>query len=98
VTRRRESRRPASPAALPSLGSVSQPAGPFAPGTEACRGCGGTDLVRIQMGAPAGRAVVFVSCRACERTGWFAEDGDGTPLTGDDVAGLPSPGGSRAAG
>ncbi len=96
MTRRRESRRAAEPHA--PLGSVSQAAGPLAPGTSTCLGCGGTELVRIRMGAPGGRDVVFVSCRHCERTGWFALDGDGTPLTTEDVAGGGPAGGPPAAG
>lgn len=96
MTRRREPRRAPAPAPLPPLGSVSQPSGPHAPGTLACLGCGGSELVRIRMGAPGGRDVVFVSCPTCERTGWFAEDGDGAPLTSEEITGLGSPGGDRA--
>jgi siroheme synthase (precorrin-2 oxidase/ferrochelatase) len=84
VTRRRD-RRSAAPE---PLGSVSHPLGGNTLGTEACLGCGSTDLVRIRMGPQGGRPVVFVSCRACERTAWFAEDGDGTPLGPDEVAGF----------
>lgn len=95
MTRRKDPRRAAAGLPLP-LGSVAQPVGPLTPGTEACRGCGGTDLVRIRMGAPGGRDVVFVSCPRCELTGWFAEDGDGTPLTSAEVTGLHSPGGDAS--
>jgi hypothetical protein len=95
VTRRKSPRRAVAKSALP-LGSVAQPAGPLTPGTESCQGCGSTDLVRIRMGVPGGRAVVFVSCPRCERTGWFAEDGDGTPLTSAEVTGSPSPGGDAS--
>lgn len=96
MTRRREPRRAAEPRT--PLGSVSQAAGPLAPGTATCLGCGGSDLVRIRMGAPGGREVVFVSCRHCERTGWFAVDGDGTPLTSEDVAGARPAGDPPVAG
>lgn len=82
MTRRRESRRAAS-ATPPPLGSMSQQVPVQAPGTRTCSACGSTDLVRIQMGAPTGRPLVFVSCRACEQTAWFAQDGDGTPLNPD---------------
>ena len=95
MTRRKDTRRAAANLPLP-LGSVAQPVGPLAPGTEACRGCGSTDLVRIRMGAPGGRDVVFVSCPHCEQTGWFAEDGDGTPLSSAEITGLGSPGGEQA--
>lgn len=69
------------------LGSMSQPGGPLAPGTEACQQCGSPDLTRIRMTLSSGRPAVFVSCTACERTGWFALDGDGTPLPRDEVVG-----------
>ena len=95
MTRRKDPRRSAADLPLP-LGSVAQPVGALTPGTEACLGCGNTDLVRIRMGAPGGRDVVFVSCQRCERTGWFAEDGDGTPLTSDEVTGLSSAGDDEA--
>ena len=93
MTRRRESRRSAE-GPVP-LGSVSQGSGPLVPGTRQCLRCGSTDLVRIRMGVAAGRNVVFVSCPRCEHTGWFDEDGDGTPLNSEDVTGLP-PGGGPA--
>jgi hypothetical protein len=94
VSRRKDPRRVAANAPLP-LGSVSHAAGALAPGTEACLGCGATDLVRIRMGSPSGRDVVFVSCPSCERTGWFADDGDGQPLSSADVTGLQPPGGGE---
>ncbi len=94
MTRRKDPRRAAAEQPLP-LGSVAQPVVPSTPGTEACLGCGSTDLVRIRMGAPGGREVVFVSCPHCERTGWFDENGDGRPLAGDEIAGLRSPGGEQ---
>lgn len=87
---RRHDRRSAVPEPPEPLGSVSRPPGGIALGTEACLGCGSTDLVRIRMGPQGGRPVVFVSCRACGRTAWFAEDGDGTPLGPDEVAGFTS--------
>lgn len=93
MTRRKDSRRVAS-APLP-LGSVAQPVGPLAPGTESCVSCGATDVVRIRMGAATGRRVVFVSCPHCERTAWFDEDGDGTPLRGEDL-GIDPAGGRQA--
>ncbi|HEY0118466.1 MAG TPA: hypothetical protein VGC04_06780 [Cellulomonas sp.] len=95
MTRRKDPRRVAANTPLP-LGSVSGPVGPLTPGTETCLGCGSADLVRIRMGAPGGRDVVFVSCPTCERTGWFAEDGDGTPLTSEQITGLGSSGGDQA--
>ena len=94
MTRRKETRRvPSAP--LP-LGSVAQPAGPPARGTEACLSCGATDLVRIRMGVAGGRNVVFVSCPRCEHTAWFDEDGDGTPLSSEDVTGIDPTGGRQA--
>ena len=96
MTRRKDGRHGSRAEPLP-LGSVAQPADLLTPGTEACLGCGATDLVRIRMGAPGGRDVVFVSCAHCERTGWFALDGDGAPLTSKDVTGFDAPGGSGAA-
>lgn len=91
MTRRREPRR--QKAAPVPLGSVSQHGGALAPGAEACLGCGNTDLVRIRMGSPGGRELVFVSCPRCERKAWFAVDGDGTPLSSDEVTGGgPEPG------
>jgi hypothetical protein len=32
-----------------------------------------------------GTAVVFVSCHRCEHKGWYPTDGDGTPLSRDEV-------------
>lgn len=95
MTRRREQRRSSVSEQPEPLGSVSRPFGPLVPGTQTCLACGSADLVRIRMGAPGGRDVVFVSCRACEHTGWFDADGDGTPLTSDEVANLQTPGGRR---
>ena len=80
MTRRREARRAVS---APPLGSMSQQPAAHAAGTQTCSACGSTDLVRIRMGAPTGLPLVFVSCRACEQTAWFALDGDGTPLSAD---------------
>jgi hypothetical protein len=65
---------------------MSRPAVPSAPGSQVCHQCGSSDLVRIRMGSTSGRPMVFVSCRQCEQRAWFAEDGDGTPLSAD---GLP---------
>lgn len=76
----RRDARPAEP-----LGSLSQAGGPVAPGTAACQQCGETNLTRIRMTLASGRPAVFVSCPSCERTGWFALDGDGTPLPRDEV-------------
>jgi len=90
VTRRRESRRVAE-GPVP-LGSVSQGGGPLLEGTRECQRCGSTDLVRIRMSTPTGRAAVFVSCPACEHRAWFALDGDGTPLSDEDVTGRPAGG------
>ena len=96
MTRRKDPRRAAANAPLP-LGSVAGAVGPLMPGTEACVACGATDLVRIRMGATTGRDVMFVSCPHCEQTAWFAADGDGTPLTSEEIVGLASPGGGEAA-
>ena len=87
---------PRAPRAPLPLGSIAQPAGPVPPGTAACLACGATDLVRIRMGGAGGRNVVFVSCPHCEQTAWFDEDGDGTPLRGEDVTGVPPAGGPEA--
>lgn len=85
--RRGDAARARAAAAPEPLGSISQPQGPLAPGTEACRRCGETRLTRIRMGLPDGRPATFVSCPSCELTGWFALDGDGTPLSRGDLAG-----------
>jgi len=90
MTRRREGRR--ATAAPPPLGSMSQQAATHVPGTQTCWACGSADLVRIRMGAPTGRPLVFVSCRACEQTAWFAQDGDGTVLGADGSPLHPVPG------
>lgn len=86
---RRKGESSGSRGALPPepLGSMSQPTGPLVPGTEACRQCGSPDLTRIRMTLSSGRPAVFVSCPACEQTGWFALDGDGEPLSRDEVVG-----------
>ncbi|WP_129338208.1 hypothetical protein [Cellulomonas endophytica] len=62
------------------LGTVMQPAAALAPGTEACRTCGNERLTRIRMALPSGLPAVYVTCPRCETSGWFAVDGDGTPL------------------
>lgn len=90
MTRRRDSRRPLE-GPIP-LGSVSQGPGPLVPGTQACLRCGAVDLVRIRMSAPTGQPVVFVSCPACENRAWFAVEGEGTPLSDEDVMGPPTSG------
>ncbi|UJP39524.1 hypothetical protein F1D97_14555 [Cellulomonas palmilytica] len=69
------------------LGSISQPQGVLPPGTEACVSCGETRLTRIRMALPDGRQATFVSCPSCEVTNWFALEGDGTPLSRDEVTG-----------
>lgn len=94
MTRRKETRRVTS-TPLP-LGSVAQPVGPLAVGTEACLSCGAQDVVRIRMGVASGRNVVFVSCPRCEHTAWFDEDGDGTPLSSEDITGIDPAGGRQA--
>ncbi len=90
MTRRRDARRP-SEGPVP-LGSVSQRSGPLVPGTRQCLHCGAQELVRIRMSTPTGRAAVFVSCPACEHRAWFAVEGDGTPLSDEDVTGRPAGG------
>jgi hypothetical protein len=37
------------------------------------------------MRTPTGIDAVFVSCLSCEQTGWFATEGDGTPLRVEQV-------------
>ena len=73
------------------LGSISQPAGPLVPGTEACTRCGETGLTRIRMTVQGDRAAMFVSCPSCEQTNWFAVHGDGTPLSRDEAFGGDEP-------
>jgi len=85
--RRGDAARARAAAASKPLGSISRPQGPQPPGTDACVACGETQLTRIRMALPDGRQATFVSCPACERTNWFALDGDGTPLTRDEVTG-----------
>jgi hypothetical protein len=48
------------------------------------------------MGVAGGRNVVFVSCPHCERTAWFDEDGDGAPLSSEEVTGIDPTGGHQA--
>lgn len=69
------------------LGSIAQSSAPVAPGTDRCRRCGNPDLVRIRMTLPDGRPAVYVSCRTCEQTNWFALDGDGTPVPREQALG-----------
>jgi hypothetical protein len=69
------------------LGSIAQSAAPVAPGTDRCLACGETDLVRIRMTLADGRPAVYVSCRTCEETNWFALDGDGTPVPREQALG-----------
>lgn len=85
--RKGESARGRAAAHQVPLGSISQPLGPLPLGTAACGRCGQTQLTRIRMALPDGRPATFVSCPACEHTAWFALDGDGTPLTRDEVTG-----------
>lgn len=85
--RRGETGRSRASAPPEPLGSISQPQGLLPPGTEACLGCGETRLTRIRMGLPDGRQATFVSCPSCELTNWFALEGDGTPLSRDEVTG-----------
>ena len=69
------------------LGSISQPGGPAVPGTEACLRCGETQLTRIRMALTSGKQVLFVSCPECEQRNWFPLDGNGTPLSREEVMG-----------
>lgn len=76
----------------PTLGSFARPEPrqetQDVPGTRTCLRCGGDRLTRIRMRTPSGIDAVFVACGACERTAWFAVDGNGVPLTADQVGGL----------
>ena len=58
------------------------------PGTKTCQHCANDRLTRIRMRTPSGLDAVFVACAVCERTAWFAVDGDGVPLSADQVGGL----------
>ncbi|MFC0706833.1 hypothetical protein [Cellulomonas uda] len=44
-------------------------------------------MTRIRMALPDTRQATFVSCPSCEVTNWFALEGDGTPLSRDEVTG-----------
>ncbi|WP_231495928.1 hypothetical protein [Cellulomonas sp. HZM] len=66
---------------------MSQATGPLVDGTKVCARCGSSDVTRIRMALRDGRPAVFVSCKACEQTNWFALGGDGTPLDRSEVLG-----------
>ncbi|ASR55026.1 hypothetical protein [Cellulomonas sp. PSBB021] len=85
--RRGDAARARAAAAPEPLGSISQPRGALPPGTQECLGCGETRLTRIRMALPDTRQATFVSCPSCEVTNWFALEGDGTPLSRDEVTG-----------
>lgn len=80
--RRGRARAPEEPA---PLGSLSRAGSAVVAGTEACATCGATSLTRLSMVLGDGTAVVFVSCHRCERKAWYPADGDGTPLSREDV-------------
>ncbi|MFS0702305.1 hypothetical protein AB6N24_20215 [Cellulomonas sp. 179-A 4D5 NHS] len=67
------------------LGSLSRGEPSVPRGTETCASCGSESLTRLSMVLGDGTAVVFVSCHRCEHKGWYPTDGDGTPLTRDEV-------------
>ncbi|GEL95149.1 hypothetical protein [Cellulomonas composti] len=85
--RKGDAARARAAAAAEPLGSMSQATGPLPLGTEVCLRCGSDRLTRIRMGLTDGRPAYFVSCPACEQTNWFALEGDGTPLSKDEVTG-----------
>ncbi|GIG29890.1 hypothetical protein [Cellulomonas marina] len=87
MPRRRKADEPPEP-----LGSVTQPLLGLVPGTGTCRTCGNDRLTRIRMALPSGVPAVYVSCPRCETTGWFAVDGDGTPLDPGSALGPSAPG------
>jgi hypothetical protein len=88
VARRKgEAARARAQQAAEPLGSISQPGGPAIPGTEACLRCGETQMTRIRMALTSGKQVLFVSCPACEQRNWFPLEGNGTPLSRDEVMG-----------
>ncbi|WP_426592733.1 hypothetical protein ACPPVS_13310 [Cellulomonas sp. McL0617] len=39
------------------------------------------------MALTSGKQVLFVSCPACEQRNWFPLEGNGTPLSRDEVMG-----------
>lgn len=79
--------RPRAREEAPPLGSLSQGGESVPAGTEACGSCGSTSLTRVSMVLGDGTAVVFVSCHRCEHKGWYPTEGDGTPLSREDVLG-----------
>jgi len=70
------------------MGSFSRPEGSEVAGTRTCHQCTSDRLTRIRMRTPSGIDAVFVACGVCERTAWFAVDGDGVPLGLDEVGDL----------
>ncbi|GIG24814.1 hypothetical protein [Cellulomonas denverensis] len=79
-TGRRRQAAPAEP-----LGSLTRPDQEITPGTEHCVSCGSEQLTRLRLTLADGTEVTFVSCHACEHRAWIPVDGDGTPLTRDEV-------------
>lgn len=67
------------------LGSVTRPLVDDRVTAPRCHACGEEDLTRLRLALPDGRPAVFASCGACETTGWFVVDGDGTALGPDGV-------------
>ncbi|MCL2467044.1 MAG: hypothetical protein FWF02_09010 [Micrococcales bacterium] len=72
----------------PPMGSFSRPESPEVLGTRTCHHCASDRLTRIRMRTPSGVDAVFVACGVCERTAWFAVDGDGVPLGPHEVGDL----------
>ncbi|MEV7972717.1 hypothetical protein [Cellulomonas sp. NPDC089187] len=79
---RRRGRRPAP---VEPLGSLTRQDQQVPVGTQACTACGATRLTRLRLTLADGTEVTFVSCHACEHRAWVPVDGDGTPLTREQV-------------
>jgi hypothetical protein len=62
------------------LGSLVTAPPATSPHTSSCAHCGATVLTEVRLTLTDGSPVTFVSCHACERTGWFAADGDALGL------------------
>lgn len=67
------------------LGSLTQQNRAVPLGTENCGSCGSARLTRLGLTLADGTEVTFVSCHDCEHRAWFPVDGDGTPLTREQV-------------
>lgn len=76
-----------APREVPALGSMSNPSSSEDETGRLCVQCGAPTTTRIRLALPDGRPALFVSCEACERTSWYALDGDGTPQTRAEILG-----------